>query len=70
MLEFINVEFIRSKDTYGSVKITERLQQKEIKVSHNTMAKIMKDAGLKSIVSKTFKPQTTDSNHAKPIYDH
>ena len=30
----------------------------------------MKYAGLKSIVSKKFKPQTTDSNHAKPVYDN
>ena len=63
-------EFTESRDTYGSVKITERLQQKEVKISHNTVAKIMKDAGLKSIVSKKFKPQTTDSNHANPIYDN
>ena len=63
-------EFTESRDTYGSVKITERLQQKEVKISHNTVAKIMKDAGLKSIVSKKFKPQTTDSNHAKPVYDN
>ena len=70
LLTVINAEFTESRDTYGSVKITERLQQKDVKVSHNTVAKIMKGAGLKSIVGKKFKPQTTDSNHAKPIYDN
>ena len=68
MLTVINAEFTKSRDTYGRVKITERLQQKEVKISHNTVAKIMKDAGLKAIVSKKFKPQTTDHNHAKQIY--
>ncbi len=51
LLTVINAEFTKSRDTYGSVKITERLQQKEVKISHNTVAKIMKDAGLKSEAS-------------------
>ncbi len=59
-----------SRKTYGIVKITESLNQKDVEISHNTVAKIMKDAGLKSIVSKKFKPQTTDSNHIKPVYDN
>ena len=63
----INAEFDKSRGTYGSIKITESLQQKKVKISHNTVAKVMKSAGLKSIVSKKFKPQTTDSNHGKPI---
>ena len=70
LLAVINAEFTKSRENYGSVKITECLQQKEVKVSHNTVAKIMKEAGLKSIVSMKFKPQTTDSNHAKPVYDN
>ncbi len=70
LLVFINAEFSKSRDTYGSVKITECLQQKGVKISHNSVAKVMKNAGLKSIVSKKFKPQTTDSNHVKPVYDN
>ncbi len=70
LLAVINAEFTKSRETYGSVKISKSLQQKEIKASHNTVAKIMKDAGLKSIVSKKFKPQTTDSSHAKPVYEN
>ena len=69
LLAVINTEFTKSRDTYGSVKITESLQQKEIDVSHNTVAKVMKNAGLRSNVSKKFKPQTTDSKHDKPIYE-
>ena len=70
LLVVINAEFNKSRGTYGSIKITESLQQKEVKISHNTVAKVMKGAGLKSIVSKKFKPQTTDSNHGKPIYEN
>lgn len=70
LLAVINAEFAKSRDTYGSVKITESLQQKEVKISHNTVAKIMRGAGLKSRVSQKFKPQTTDSNNGKAIYEN
>lgn len=51
LVAVINAEFTKSRGTYGNIKTTKSLQQKDIKASHNTVAKIMKKAGLKSIVS-------------------
>ena len=70
LLAVINEEFKKSRDTYGSVKITEKLRTQGVEVSHNTVAKSMKKAGIRSKVSKKFKPQTTDSKHDNPIYEN
>lgn len=70
LLRLINTEFTNSRGTYGSVKISKSLLDRNIKVGHNKVAKVMKAAGLRSKVSRKFKPQTTDSNHNKPIYEN
>jgi len=54
--------FIRSKNTYGSPRITRELHKKNIKISRVRVAKLMRKAGLRSIVKKKFKV-TTDSTH-------
>ena len=70
LLAVINHEFQNSRGTYGSLKIAEALRKQEIVVSHNTVAKSMKKAGLKSKTCKKFKPQQTDSDHDNPIYEN
>ena len=55
LVAVINAEFKKSRGTYGSIKTTESLQQKEVKIRHNTVVKVMKVAGLKSVVNKKFK---------------
>jgi putative transposase len=54
--------FQSSKKTYGSPRITQTLNKKQIKVSRPRVARIMKKVHLRSIVKKKFKV-TTDSNH-------
>jgi putative transposase len=54
--------FQNSKNTYGSPRITQVLNQKQIKVSRPRVARIMKKVHLRSIVKKKFRV-TTDSSH-------
>jgi putative transposase len=54
------------KDTYGSPRITAELNAKTIPCCVNTVAKVMKDAGIQA-VSKPLRVRTTDSNHDLPV---
>ncbi|RUT72684.1 IS3 family transposase, partial [Ancylomarina longa] len=56
-----------SKKRYGSYKIHAELSFKGIKTSRNRVARIMKSQGIKSIVNKKYRVQTTDSNHSNRI---
>lgn len=68
-LKNIMTEFINSKNRYGSVKITEILKKKNITISKNSVAKLMHDNGLRSIVNKKFKA-TTNSNHKLEVFEN
>jgi transposase InsO family protein len=54
--------FEDSKNLYGSPRITRVLNRKGIKVSRPRVARMMRKAGLRSVVKKKFKV-TTDSSH-------
>jgi putative transposase len=56
-----------SKKRYGSYKIHAELSFIGIKTSRNRVARIMKSQGIKSIVNKKYRIQTTDSNHSNRI---
>ncbi|WMJ73496.1 IS3 family transposase [Cytophagaceae bacterium ABcell3] len=56
-----------SNGTYGSPRITLDLRKKGFAVSRPRVARIMKDHGIRSVVSKKFKVCTTDSNHGFSI---
>ena len=58
--------FQNSKNIYGSPRITQVLNKKQIKVSRPRVARIMKKVRLRSVVKKKFKA-TTDSNHKFPV---
>lgn len=71
MLEdVIKSEFNKSRKTYGSIKIANKLKKQGIFVNKTKVAKIMHDNGIKSISSSKYKVCTTDSNHKLPIYDN
>lgn len=55
------------KGVYGSLKITRELRLRDHKVNRKTVAKLMQRLGIRSKVSKAFRVQTTDSDHANPI---
>ena len=48
---------------YGSPRIHADLAEQGIKVCVNTVAKLMKQAEIRSIMHRRFVVQTTDSNH-------
>jgi transposase InsO family protein len=62
----VRLAFQNSKSIYGSPRITQVLNKKQIKVSLPRMARIMRKVHLRSIVKKKFKV-TTDSGHKFPI---
>ena len=60
--EQITLIYFGAKQRYGSPRITLELQYLGYKVSRITVAKYMKELGLRSKLSKKFKV-TTNSNH-------
>ena len=65
--EQIRVIHHRSKGVYGAIKVTKDLHHRKVAVDRKTVAKLMGAMGLRSVVSKKFRVQTTDSNHCNPV---
>lgn len=61
--------FLESRRLYGSPKITKVLQSEGERVSQKTVARIMKELGLRSRTVKKYKA-TTHSNHSLPVQDN
>lgn len=61
--------FLASRRLYGSSKITQVLRQKGVQVSEKTVARLMKELGLKSRTVKKYKA-TTNSRHNLPVHDN
>ena len=59
--------FLSSKKTYGSPRVHQELLSRGIIISENTVAKYMSELKLDGRLRKSFKVQTTDSNHQSPI---
>ncbi len=55
---------------YGSPKLCEELNSRGISISENTVARLMKNAGISSKVQRRFVVQTTDSNHLHPVAEN
>lgn len=56
-----------SRKVYGSPRIHQVLKQSGRTVSRNTVAKLMKQQGIKAKTHKRFRVRSTDSNHDHPI---
>ena len=57
----------QSRCTYGSPRIAAELKTRDIAVCRNTVAKLMREEGLKARRKRRFVPRTTDSGHNHPI---
>ncbi|QZT39143.1 IS3 family transposase [Halosquirtibacter xylanolyticus] len=57
----------KSKRRYGSHKIKAQLGRIGVSTSRNRVARIMQSQGIKSCICKSYKPQTTTSNHGKRV---
>jgi transposase InsO family protein len=63
LLEQIRVEEERARGLYGSPRIHAALAARGIEVCVNTVARLMKQADIRSKRCRRFRPQTTDSRH-------
>jgi len=70
LVEQIRAAHAHSRGTYGSPRIHAELDAAGIAVCENTVAKVMRQAGVRSITAKKFRCRTTDSAHAHPIADN
>ena len=61
---------VESHCRYGSPNIHRDLLDQGIDCCVNTVAKYMKDNGIKSSVHKKFRVGTTDSNHPHPVFEN
>ena len=65
----IKVIHSKSKQTYGSPRITRELIKLDVKVSRPRVARLMKKAKIRSIVKRKFRI-TTDSEHKYPVVEN
>ena len=56
-----------SRGTYGSPRVYRELKGRGVGVCENTVAKVMKQQGIRSITRRRFRARTTDSTHAHPV---
>ena len=55
-----------SRETYGAVRVHRTLLQRGTPCDRKTVAKVMREAGIRSKTSRKFRVTTTDSNHPHP----
>jgi transposase InsO family protein len=63
----IETIFYESNQIYGSLRIQKVLEKQNLYYSRSYIALLMKNLGLRSVLSKKFRVVTTDSNHTFPI---
>jgi len=66
----IQMLFKESKEIYGSVRICEMLKREGLHYHRSYIATLMREMGLKSVLSKSFKVCTTDSNHSFTVAEN
>ena len=57
-------------DSYGSPRVVRELAKSGINCSENTVAKVMRDAGIRATTARRFRISTTDSKHELPIAEN
>ena len=67
LLAQIRAQFEKSKQTYGSPRITASLRSQGLEVNEKRVARIMKENNIASESVTKFKISTTDSDHDLPI---
>jgi len=63
----IKIIHLKSRKTYGSPRVTDQLRKAGHKHGRNRIARLMKKQGLVGRQKRTYRVQTTDSNHDQPI---
>jgi putative transposase len=63
----IRVAHEQSRGTYGSPRVTVELKESGVSVSENTVARYMRQAGVRVTPRRRFVPRTTDPDHPHPV---
>jgi putative transposase len=66
----IRLSHVESHCRYGSPNIHQDLLEKGIACCVNTVARRMREHGIRSIVNKRFRVTTTDSRHDQPVFEN
>ena len=66
LLAHIRSQFATSNETYGSPRMTVKLQEDGVQVGRHRVARLMRENGLKALQKRRYK-KTTDSNHGGPV---
>lgn len=69
IINVIRNKYEQSKKRYGSTKITESIKKDNLIINKKTVAKIMRENSMVSIVNKKFKA-TTNSKHKLAVFDN
>ena len=56
-----------SRESYGAIRVQRKLVQQGTPCHRKTVAKVMREAGIRCKSSRKFRVTTTDSNHAQPV---
>ena len=67
LVEQIKAAHAQSRQIYGSPRIHAELRAQGVSCSQNTVAKLMKNHGIRSKMRRRFVVRTTDSRHGHPI---
>ena len=67
LVRHIRVVHEQSRRVYGSPRVHRALAQQGVKRNRKTVARIMREEGIRSKVTRKFRVRTTDSNHAFPV---
>jgi len=59
-----------NRRVYGSPRVHRALRAQGECVSENTVAKLLREQGIRAKVRKAFVPRTTDSSHGRPVAEN
>ena len=67
LVERIAAVHVGSRQVYGSPRVCAELRSQGVACSENTVARLMRQRGIRSKMRRKFKVSTTHSRHAHPI---
>jgi transposase InsO family protein len=70
LIEQIREAYQESRSTYGSPRVRRELAARGIACCENTVAKLMREQGLRSKAARRFVVRTTDSRHGRPVAEN
>ncbi len=70
IVDAIRLAHAESHCCYGSPNIHKDLVDQGIACCVNTVARLMKDNGIASVVNQKFRVSTTDSDHDQPVFEN